>query len=233
MSSYMAAAATCLLIALVGRIGLRLASDGEDMISWGRGLLPALIGGMPIAFLLPGSLEAATDPLIYLSLVGLGAALGVGAIIDRETGWGPDALMIVLAAGSMVLGTMIAGWPLTPLQAALLGLVILLGINLVWLALVKLTGYPFITPPADILAFALPLMIFGLSTSVVAIMLYIAVASLLCMCFPAVAAVFTNPAATQNVLRKSEMNDTTEAQGLTLLSVALPATWAAILVWLI
>lgn len=53
MSSYMAAAATCLLIALVGRIGLRLASDGEDMISWGRGLLPALIGGMPIAFFAP------------------------------------------------------------------------------------------------------------------------------------------------------------------------------------
>lgn len=230
---FVAAVAVCLLIGLVGRIGLRLASADNDMISWPRTLIPAFLGGMSLAVLQTGTAGMGDSSLIFLCITGLGAALGVGAIIDRETGWAPDALMAVLAAKAMVLGTIVSGWPLTPLQASLFGLGILVAINLVWIAAVKLTGSSAILPPADILAFALPFMIFGMSIQFVLIMLAIAVLGLACMRLPVVAVIFTNPDVRDNVLREHEIDYIKAGQGLTLLSIALPATWLAILTWFI
>lgn len=230
---YFVAAAVCLLIGLLGRIGLRLASDDADMISWPRTLVPAFLGGMTLAYLQAGSEWMGSGSLTFLCITGLGAALGVAAIIDRETGWAPDVLMALLAAKAMVLGTIVAGWPISPLVASILGVVTLVGINLLWIAAVKLTGSYAILPPADILAFALPFMIFGTSIQFVAIMLAIAILGLVCKNVPAVAAVFTNPKVGENVLREIESDDKKAGQGLTLLSIALPATWVAILAWFI
>ncbi|MBW3243612.1 hypothetical protein KUV57_13140 [Epibacterium sp. DP7N7-1] len=229
---YLAAAAVCILIGLIGRIGLRMASDNEDMISWAKTLTPALLCGMPLAVLQSGFEWMEGGSQTFLCITSLGAALGVGAIIDRETGWAPDILMAVLAANGMLLGTIIAGWELSPIVASIVGIALLAVINLFWIAAVKLTGSCAILPPADILAFALPFMIFGISAQFVTVMLVIATVGLACKRVPSIAAIFTNPKVGEKIVREIESDDMKEGHGLTLLSIALPSTWLAIMIWL-
>lgn len=225
--------AVCVLIAAAGRAGLRKASDGAETISWARVLAPAIVGGMIIAGLIFWKIPSGDAPIIDLCLVGLGAALGAAAIIDRDTGWAPDVLMAVLSAKAMVLGTIVAGWGIGPLTASLVGIGILVAINLLWLAASVLTGSRRILPPADILAFALPFMIFGASPYFVAIMLSISVLGLLGRRVPAIHAFFTNPKVGDKVLREMDLDDSMEAKGVTLLAIALPAVWVAMVFWFI
>ena len=212
-----------LLWALMARFGVRMASEGEDHISLNLAGLAALLGagGMAVAFM-------DADHSTQLVAVLLGGALMVGAIVDRQTGWAPDLLMLPTVLLALALGARTGAWDASLGQVLAIGLGGYLCMHLIWLDAMKLKPGMALPPPGDLIALGVPLMVFGICYAFVAVMLMISALLVLALRFEAVRNIFSRSEVLEVIMRESENECNYPGHAITFLALAYPATGIAI-----
>ncbi|WP_027234590.1 hypothetical protein [Leisingera caerulea] len=229
---YYSAFAVCMLVTLLGRIGVRMSSAGEETVRFWPACFFALAGGMSAAALLIKDGGAGITSLPgFLISVSFASTLCLAAFVDRETSWAPDILMAILAAGAVVLASRFHGWDLSLMSAAAAGAGGLLAVNLLWMAAVRLTGWIWILPPGDILGISIPFILFGATPYSIGIMFGTAALLVLCRSFDWVHAVFEKPGNGEKVARDMDVDIADVRKSIPFLSVCLPVVWAALLIY--
>ena len=151
---------TALLLSVWGRVSLRVASGataGPGLLSAGLAALTGY-GGVLIAIRSGpgvGSVEA------ELALCVFGALLLLAAWIDQRTAWAPDGITLPLMCGGAASASLIGTLGVGPVAALGVAFALFLTAQAAWAAQ-ALIGIRLL-PPADLMALALPVLLFGLS----------------------------------------------------------------------
>ncbi|WP_411840049.1 hypothetical protein [Paracoccus sp. ME4] len=209
---------------ILARIGVRRASEGEDHIRTGPLFTAALTGG------LAGMLAGTQDPATSAVTVILCAGLMAGALVDRETGWAPDAIVFPIVLLAMTLGALEGAWELSPVRAviyAAIGYWLLQGLWL--LAAWKITDFS-PPPPADLIAVFLPMMFFGTDLRFSATMFAMAAALLLARRFSTVYGLFSRTDLIMRIVKKEDMRYPEGRHGITLLALAFPVSALSLII---
>ncbi len=206
-----------MLVAYISRTGLRITSEGErDARLWTLGLA-ALVGSAcgPVAAL------AGLGGDIQFAAALLGAFLATGALIDRATGWAPDLIMLPCCILALCLGGATGSWDIGPLHSIALGLGIYFALNGLWMGIAVRAPTIILLPPADILALALPVMIFGITMPLAACMVVISAILILCLVFPTFGNLFRGEGVAEEVLAEAG-SEASADKTVTFLAVGFP-----------
>jgi hypothetical protein len=236
----------CLTTSAMAYLGVHLASEGEDRIEWMRLLAASYIGGMPFAIIPELGLHfEISEVLSVLAATFLGAALMVAALVDRDSGWAPDILVLPILCMCMPLAHYLGVWDFGSLfgekfwvfSYILYGFLVWLLINGVWLlgyfiwkACDRNRGYA-VTPPGDIIAAMLPFFLFGTTDSFFYTMFTVLLLMLLLRNSSTLHAVFTAPELHAKVLRELDVDviNSEKPKGVAFLAVLFPVMWAVFL----
>lgn len=131
------------------------ASNGTATISRTKVLIACLAGCIPgLAALVSGS-----APMVP-SFTLLGVLLMLMAVMDRQTSWAPDLIMIPLCCVAMWVGAQHSAEDPEVTRIILRGLGFFAFFQIVYLVLSR---YPKAIPPPDMIGLAMPFAIFGIS----------------------------------------------------------------------
>jgi hypothetical protein len=130
-------------------------SGGAATISTDRALIACLVGCLPGFTALPSGFLS-----VQTSFTLLGIVLMLLAVIDRETSWAPDLLVIPVCCFAMWVGAQHAGEDPGVLQLVFRGL----GFFAAFQVLYAVGSRAFaMIPPPDMIGLAMPFVVFGLS----------------------------------------------------------------------
>jgi hypothetical protein len=177
-------------------------------------MLAALLGGLLVA----GPVWASVDPLTAVGFLLFGSFGLVLAWIDRETSWAPDPAVLGLALAVVLIAMPEDGPDFVRFGLALvLSFGLFAALQIGWLALQALRLE---MPPADLLALALPLLLFGLTPLAVLSWIVLVGALVWLKLFPALRGVVTSEAVRARFA--AEGFGTAKSPALPLLALALP-----------
>ena len=225
MMEVLASLAITVALAPLARLGLRVSSEGESDIALAELILAGLIGALPAAFLSPFGIGSPG----FLALVTLGALLPMAGWIDRKSGWAPDFVMLPIVVSGLVLGSSLGSWSAGPLAMLVWGAAGYAALQVSWILAAMKNPELMLPPPADLIALALPFLIFGTHPASVATSFAISVLLLLCKAFPAVNSLFSRKEVVEGVLKEVAKSDTVEASAITFLALAFPVTLIVLL----
>lgn len=152
-----------------------------------------------------------------LVIVALAALLALGAWIDRISAWAPDAIMLPLSMALFLVSPEISSL-MGAGKAIGFGTLLFLGCILLWIVQ-DAVGYRF-APPADLVAIAAPIILFGMSMTTSAVFLAISILLLAAKKIPGVVAIFSRPEALADGSADVVYNE--DAKSVTFLSVSFP-----------
>jgi hypothetical protein len=166
---------TALFLPVWARVCVRFASGRSEV---GPGLLgtglAVILGYLGVLIAIRGG-EVPLSIEAELALSTFGALLLVAAWTDHRTAWAPDGVTLPLILGATVSAGLLGTLGVGPLGAIGIALALFLASQAAW-ALQALTGRRHL-PPADLMALALPALLFG--TTIYAPITYMALSGLL------------------------------------------------------
>lgn len=166
---------TALFLPVWARVCVRFASGrsgvGPDLLGTGLAAIFGYLGVMIAIRMGEGAFSIETE----LALSAFGALLLVAAWTDHRTAWAPDGVTLPLILGATVSAGLLGTLGVGPLGAIGIALALFLASQAAW-ALQALTGRRHL-PPADLMALALPALLFG--TTIYAPITYMALSGLL------------------------------------------------------
>lgn len=155
----------------------------------------------------------------------LGAAFLIAAVVDRNTGYAPNLLVFAMGVLSPVIGAMEGVWDISYAWAAAVGLSFVVTANLFWITLGFMTKRYDWTPPGDMVAIAVPFMIWGASFSSVFAMMGTAVLGYGCLHSKRVADFFTAPSVRKEIAAERNWSAERADQGAAILTLIMPVCW--------
>lgn len=206
----------------IAKLSVDRASGTPDLLRVGDLLPVALIGSL----LMAGSMiyQFGSQPIdLRLALaVCLAGLLLISAQIDRLSAWSPDLVILPILAASVL----ISPWASSTTFSTLLSLAgIFAAAQLLWLLQI-IINVRFIQP-SDLIALALPWLIFSDLVTILAIQIVTCVALVLASGSDRVASLFSKQAAVQDATQDTGIAD--EKSGITFLSVIFPIIWGFLL----
>lgn len=187
MIGLIAGSIMCPLGSLAAKTGVLRCSEGEDVLHLRKAMAAGAVGLVLSAFTLSAStnlnaLESTVLPVLFV-------LLWIGAFVDRATGWAPEGLSICLPILALALGASNGNWEITIGWAVLYGSLLWAAVYFAWsLGSQRVSSLP---PPADIIAFMLPFLAFGVSMHFTVAMLLISTILWFCLFFPEVHRIFS------------------------------------------
>lgn len=206
------------------RLGATIASEGDDMPAYMPLVTAGLVGGMGIAVFASG-----LDVYSQLVTIALGGGLLVAAVLDRETGWAPDTMMWPIVVLACMLGALNKVLPFGPITAIAVGTCTFWACQVVWMICARIAPVLPLPPPGDLIALALPLVFLGVCLGFVMVMLGICILLLGAKFNQKVARIFTKGHVAKAVISEMDFLNETAMQPVTLLALAFPVVWVALL----
>lgn len=210
---------------LLGRVGVHMASGGEDSMPPIPLFLAGLIGGGL------GLLAAPADPVISAVTVVICSGLFSGALVDRQTGWAPDVIVFPIVVLAFVLGAASGGWDITPGRAAIYATCGYWAFQAAWIG-VKWKYPDFsLPPPGDLVAIVIPMLFFGLDPRFVATMMAMALVLLLARQFRPVSRLFSRPELIVRIEEEDKLDYPDWCHAITFLALAFPVTALSLVIF--
>ncbi|WP_264772297.1 hypothetical protein [Defluviimonas salinarum] len=150
-----------------------------------------------------------------------------GAMIDRASGWAPDLVVGPAVAAALATGGILGSWGGDPAWLLVGGVAAYIAAQGLWMAAQWRFPERMIPPPADLLALTIPVMIFGLTPAMVAVMMTISAILALCMKSDEILSLFSRQEVVDEVLKEVLGNDMNNERAITFLALSFPVTWLA------
>lgn len=145
-----------LVLGAVSPMIVRRVSSGRAGIGWKTAFVASLAGTLP-GF---AAVASGSPPSVVLSFTLFGTFLLLLAIIDRQTSWAPDMLMLPLCCLAMWVGAQHGGQDPGVFRLLLRGLG-LFGLAQILFVILARLARPL--PPPDMIGLLLPFVVFGIS----------------------------------------------------------------------
>lgn len=220
---FLVLALSALTAVMAAHIGTIESSDGAENAPLAM-ILPAAAMGSLLGAIAQYYGHGGYEVIIFSAL---GAFLLTGAVLDSQTGWAPDSIMLPVT----VLGVL-AGQALGPSSgnfalAALLAVLSYYVVITAWIEMARRESRMVHMPPADFIAITLPIPIFGFDYLLAMFYIFTSVGIAACMVFPRLG----------NLLRKGEVISQVTAehaavsdQSVTFLAFAFPLIFLAVVI---